>query len=142
MPEDRRRIEEMERELQTLSRRQSERVRMRNELTRKRRERETDPRLDQPSNPVQEFDFRTIDMKQRDAGVNKADDKVQAAIYRITDKQSISPGELARETEDDAELRQVRKLLLANKIEDLPEPYSKFKNSLSAKYGLFSKMKN
>ena len=36
MPEDRRRIEEMERELQTLSRRQSERVSLRNELTRKR----------------------------------------------------------------------------------------------------------
>ena len=46
MPEDRRRIEEMERELQTLSRRQSERVRMRNELTRKRGERETGPTID------------------------------------------------------------------------------------------------
>ena len=47
-------------------------------------------------------------MKQPDTGASKANDRVQAAIYRITDKQSISPGELARETEDDAELRHVR----------------------------------
>ena len=36
MPEERRKIDQMERELQTLSRRQSERVRMRNELTREK----------------------------------------------------------------------------------------------------------
>ena len=98
MPEERRKIDEMEREFQTLSRRQSERVRMRNELIKRREEREPDQRRYQRSNPVQEFDVRTIDMKQLDTGVNKANDRVQAAIYRITDKQSISPGELARET--------------------------------------------
>ena len=86
MPEERRRIDEMGRELQTLSRRQSERVRMRNELTRRREERESEQRRYQPSNPVQEFDVRTIDMKQPDTGANKANDRVQAAIYRITDK--------------------------------------------------------
>ena len=75
-------------------------------------------------------------MQQPDTGANKANDRVQAAIYRITDKQSISPGELARETEDDAELRHVRTLLMANKLDELPEPYSRFKNSLSTKHGL------
>ena len=75
-------------------------------------------------------------MNQPDTGTNKWRDKVQTAIYRITDQQSISPGELARETEEDAELCHVRTLLLANQLEKLPEPYSQFKNSLSTKYGL------
>ena len=125
MPEERRKIDEMERELQTLSRRQSERVRMQNELTRRREERESEQRRYQPSNPVQEFDVRTFDMNQPDTGANKGNDRVQAAMYQITDKQSISPGELARETEEDTELRHVRTLLLANKLDDLPEPYSR-----------------
>ena len=43
---------------------------------------------------------------------------------------------MARETEEDAELRHVRTLILANKLDDLPEPYSRFKNSLFTKYGL------
>ena len=53
-------------------------------------------------------------MSQLDTGANKGNDRVQAAIYRITDKQSISLDELTRETEEDAELRHVRTLLLTN----------------------------
>ena len=75
-------------------------------------------------------------MSQPDTGSNKRKDNVQASRYQIIDKQSISPGELARETEEDAELRHVRTLLLSNQLENLPEPYSQFKNSLSTKYGL------
>ena len=59
-------------------------------------------------------------MSQPDTGPNKGKDKVQGAIYRITDKQSISAGELARETEEDAEICHLRTLLLANQLENYP----------------------
>ena len=65
-------------------------------------------------------------MKQPDTGANKGRDRLQAAIYRITGRQSISPGELARETEEDAEPCHVRTLLWANQLDNLPEPYSQF----------------
>ena len=53
LPEERRQKEDWERELQTLSRRQTERVKMRNELDRRREERDTKQRRYQPSSPVQ-----------------------------------------------------------------------------------------
>ena len=106
---------------------------MSNELDRRRgkRDRTTQISTEQPGAAVRHPDHR-----HKTTGVNKSRDRLQAAIYRITEQQSISPGELARETEEDAELCHVRTLLLANQLDRLPEPYSQFKNSLSTKYGL------
>ena len=75
MPEERRQKEEWQRKLQILSRRQSERVRIRNELNRRREERETEQRRHQPSYLLQEFDVRNIDMRQPDTGSNKGKTK-------------------------------------------------------------------
>ena len=68
----------MDRELKKLNPMTIERVRMRNELNRRREESETEQQRHQLSNPEQEFDVRTIYMSQPDNGSNKAKDGVQA----------------------------------------------------------------
>ena len=110
---------------------------MRNEFDRRREDQEVSERVKyQPSNPVQHMEISQLDMRQKDTGVNKGGERLQSAIYRITEQQSISPGELTRETEEDSELCHFRTLLLANQLDRLPEPYRSFKNTLSTKYGL------
>ena len=104
---------------------------MQNELERRREELEIAERnRSQPSGPVKQFDIRQVEMIQQDTGNNQCGDRLQAAIYRITEQQSISFRE-----EEDSELMHIRSLLLANQLDRLQEPYRPYKNTQFTRHG-------
>ena len=94
---------------------------------------EREERTTQEQQASLQFEIRHLDMSPLETGFRRGGDQPAQSVYRISKSNSISPAELARDTNNDEELIYVKSLNTNNLLSQLHEPNKLFQDTFSTK---------